>query len=326
MHRAPLRQLVALLPLVLAACSGSGEARDASTDARPIGYDGAPPSCFGTRGFFMGEPTLPLELGRSRGDTFEPWADGQEVPFVWGTQGGTMIVPTARASASLDASTGDTACVLLEVENLEPDGGTVFASYRGFMVSTPAGRDGDVLEIRGFYDQLGNTEFPRGTPLDLVVTLRGSEAAARGRVRLSIVPDGPVIPPQCEALPVTGSGCRYRTIPAMGRVTRFEAAAAAEPSEVCSALPADPLIVEYELVLGEGYEECATHASSAPRSLFVAGYLVPRACADDAGLALGSTFPIDYQEIIGGGTCSPVLSEVHALDDTNCAERCIGTR
>ncbi|UJR86728.1 hypothetical protein [Sandaracinus amylolyticus] len=303
---------VAPLALVLAACGGSG-----GEGPEPGPYDGGPPPAT-CDDLFEGEPALELEIGRIADGAFTRWSDGDEIPFVWGPQGGTMIVPSVRADLALDPD-DDTPCVSVEIANLEPAGGTAFEGFRGATFAlTGSHQDGRVV-VQDVFDQLGWIEIPRDTPLELEVVVRGRRAAARGRVALTIVPPGMAIPPECEALPVTGTGCRYRVVPATARVVRI--GPASEGPGQCPAA-SDARFVETEVTIRPEYAACST-TTTVPGSARIAGqYLPSTACLESLGVVDGSTIDAELH-VIFAGTCSPLIERVTGLDA--CLEACVGT-
>ncbi len=304
--------------LVLAsvvACSGATPTADAGP--RP---DGSAVTCDDP--VFMGEPSMLAEVGAYDGDTLAPWADGQEVPFVWGFQGGTMITPTVRAPAAINPA--GASCVVVEIRNLEPDGGVVFEAFRALDTRLDAVVVGEQLEVRDLFDQLGWIEIPRDTPLSLEVTVRGLLGAARARVELRIVPPGAPLPAHCEALPTHGSGCRYRSIPATATVTATRAQTESDPWGTCPLGPQSPMIVEYMVSIDEAYRDCTTATTLEGLTLLVSGsYALPMACIEAASLGVGTTFPASYDESFAG-TCSPYSVSSAILDRPECTAACTG--
>ncbi|AKF09826.1 hypothetical protein DB32_006975 [Sandaracinus amylolyticus] len=299
------------LVLVLCACGGGGG------EPGPGPHDGGPlPST--CEDLFEGEPELALEIGRITDGAFTRWSDGDEVAFAWGPQGGTMIVPTLRADASLDPD-DETPCVSVEIANLEPEGGTAFEGFRGARVALAGARDGDRVVVQDVFDQLGWIEIPRDTPLELDVVVRGRRAAAHGRVALTIVPPRPAIPPECESLPTTGSGCRYRIVPATARVVRISEAS--EGSAQCPAA-SDARFVETEVTIDPAYAACTTVTTRPGSALVLQQYLPSSACLESLGVVEGSTLDAELR-VIFAGTCSPVLEQITGLDA--CGDACVGT-
>ena len=310
--------LVALTATVSFGCASAR-----SGDAGPFldtpggGGDGAPIPCGGDV-IFAGAPTEALEVGALTDGTFAAWSNAQEVPFVWGPQGGTMIVPTLRAASSLNRPGNQ--CVVVEIQNLEPMGGNAFADFRNFAIRLDASQEGDRFVVPDLFDQLGRMEFPRGTPLTIDVTLRGSQAAAHARLDLRVIPAGDPLPAHCEALPTTGSGCRYREIPATGRITAIRPATPAD-APACPAMTSAAMTVEYELSIDAMYRDCTT-ATTRNLTLDVQSYAVPQACLTANSLMVGSTFPATYAESFAG-TCSPFSVTTNAFAMSPCTSECV---
>lgn len=308
---------VALAASAALGCPSGGTADAGTFLDTPGGGDGAPIPCGGDV-IFAGSPTENLEVGALDNGTFTAWRNGQEVPFVWGPQGGTMIVPTLRAESSLNRPGNQ--CVVVEIQNLEPMGGTAFAEFRTFAIRTNASRDGSQFVVRDLFDQLGRMEFPRGTPLTIDVTLRGSQAAAHARLDLSVVPVGTPIPAHCEALPTTGSGCRYREIPATGLITAIRPATPTD-APGCPAQTSTAMTVQYELTVDPTYQDC-TLAEPRTLTLNIEGYAVPEACLSRNMLRVGSTFAATYSESFAG-TCSPFSVSTRAFEASPCTTECM---
>jgi len=304
-----------LLVASLVGCAGSTPTGDAGP--RP---DGAPVACGDP--VFVGEPSMTADLGAYDGDALVPWVDGQDVPFVWGLQGGTMITPTVHAPAAINPA--GASCVVVEIRNLEPEGGVVFEAFRALDTRLEAAVVGDQLEVRDLFDQLGWIEIPRDTPLSLEVTVRGLLGAARARVELRIVPPGAPLPAHCEALPTHGIGCRFRSIPATATVTAIRAHTESEPWGTCPLGPQSPMIVEYRVSIDEAYRDCSSATMLDGLTLLVSGsYALPQACVEAASLSVGTTFPVTSDESFAGG-CSPYSVTAPILDRPECGLACTG--
>lgn len=309
--------------LLLSASSSLACVTSAPTDAGTYldtpgtGGDGAPIPCRGDV-IYAGPATEMLEVGALEAGVFTAWANDDNVAYQWGPQGGTMIVPTIRAAASLNRPGNQ--CVVVEIQNLEPMGGTAFADYRNYAIRTDASQQGDQFLVSDLFDQLGRMEFPTGTPLTVDVTLRGSLGAAHTRLDLHLVPPGGPIPTHCEALPTTGSGCRYREIPATGRITAIRAATP-DDAPACPAMTSPAMTVEYELSIDAMYRDCTT-ATTRNLTLDVQSYAVPQACLTANSLVVGSTFPATYSDSFAG-TCSPFSVTTNAFAMHPCTTECV---
>lgn len=310
--------------LVVALASGcpdgpsGADANLAYVDSPGSGGDGAPIFCDGNP-VFGGEPSMELAIGgQNESGAFVPFVDGQEIPFRWGFQGGVMITPSISAPAEI-ARAGDT-CVILDLHNDEPEGASVFAAFPRFVVRLDAVPAGDRLEMYGVFDQIGWAAIPRGTPITLDVTMRGSQGAAHGRIDLVIVPE---VAEHCDALPTTGSGCVYRQLPATGRVTSIRARTESDFQPVCPASSSPAQIVEYELTIDEPYRDCTTMPTRTMMTLDLDGYAVPESCLSDNALVVGSTFPVRFDESIAG-TCTPYMDAPMAFEAAPCAMACTG--
>ena len=316
--------------LVVTLALGCPDGRSDTTDAdvpssdgdiayvdSPGSGDGGPVFCNGNP-VFAGEPSLDLAIGgQSAEGAFVPFVDGQDIAFAWGFQGGVMITPSISAPSAISGP-GET-CVVLDIQNLEPEGASVFAEFPRFVVRLDAMPTGDRLEMYGVFDQIGWSAIPRDTPITLDVTMRGSRGAAHGTIDLVIVPS---VPEHCDALPTTGMGCVYRQLPATGRITSIRARTADDFQPVCPATPSDPRIVEYELTIDEPYRDCA-RAPTRTMTLDVAGYAPPERCLADNALVVGSTFPVRFDEAIAG-SCSPYMDVPMAFDAQPCEMACTG--
>ncbi|MBX7193482.1 MAG: hypothetical protein K1X94_15610 [Sandaracinaceae bacterium] len=283
-----------------------------SSDAPAIFCNGAP--------IFAGAADETAEVGLTQGDTFTAWHDGDAVAYVWGFQGGTMITPTISAPSSIASPSNP--CVLLDIENLEPEGGHVFEAFPRYTTLLDGTPNGDRLELVGVFDQLGNAAIPEHTPLTLDVTIRGTAGAAHTRVRIDVV-SSTTLPPECIALPTHGEGCVFRSIPATGRITAIRPVTPADDVPLCPTGGADAMFVEYDLEVDAAYRACTSTPSRTALRLGIQGYLAPpMQCLTDASLEVGSTFPVTYDESIAG-TCTPYSVIVPALDP--CTASCTGT-
>ena len=317
--RIRLAQLLFLTPITaLAAC---GNAAPSSPDAGPQA-DGAPITC-GAGVLFEGEPTELAEVGTLADGVFTAWQSGDAVPFQWGFQGGVMITPTVRMPSAIDAP-GER-CVLVEIQHLEPDGGTVFESFRTFSTRLDATDAGGGLQLESLFDQIGWTEIPRDTPLTLDVTIRGTRAAAHARLDLRVVPPGSGLPAHCDALPTEGEFCRYRSLPATARVLAIRPRTEADGSPICPVETRDPQIVEVEVTVDAPYGDCTAYPTMTG-TIGIQNYLAPPAsCLAAIGLEVGGTFAVTLDEVYAGG-CSPITIHAAAFDDPACTTACLGMR
>lgn len=303
--------LTPMLTLALAGCPDTNPSSDAGL------RDGEVALYCGGHRLSTATPDETLVVGTGS-TALEPWVDGQHVTYQWGFQGGTMIVPSFLAPASIDDTTDETACVVVEITN----GGDAFTGFRTLAQTTYATRDSRGLFLAAFFDQLGTADFPAGTPLELDVVIRGTAGASHAHLSLVLDPPGTGLPAECDALPTSGSGCTYVDVPATAVVTtlRTPTAADLEINAQCPAGLDTTHYAEFTVTLDSPYGACGT-APVGAQVLTTGGYLVPDTCFDTLGLSEGSSFPVVVQTQIRG-TCSPTILRVPSTE--SCLATCYG--
>lgn len=134
---------------------------------------------------YAGAPSSGVVL---RDATGTAWTGGAEVVLVFGAQGGFMITPVVEIDGAL--ADGDEPCLRVTLEHRDPGGTTVFDEFRSRETNERFVRtiDGD-LATDPIFDQLRWTPLPRGTPVEVTVTVRGESFAARSVVTVALVPE-----------------------------------------------------------------------------------------------------------------------------------------
>ncbi|RLB51440.1 MAG: hypothetical protein DRJ42_16790 [Deltaproteobacteria bacterium] len=210
-----LLSIAFVLPLLVAACGEEGEGDTDSgtaTDSGTLPTDSAPPSdggpnpmvpdgalppppdcspVFGGPRDGSSDGAMPLLLIGIRDETgFHPWEEGATVPFMWGFQGGTMVMPVVRVEGS--SFEGDPLCVHAEILNEFIDEGTPVDVAEFRMDIEMYVRDG-AYETDPVFDQISN-ESPAGRALSLQATISLYGESATGAVNVLVGPedDGPL--------------------------------------------------------------------------------------------------------------------------------------
>lgn len=300
-------------------CGGGGADAgvDGGMDAGPVGARDAGPAGFdaylecdrggrceircGLEAPFEGEPTESLRIGDTVDGAFEPWMDGQDVPMVWGFQGGVMITPVVALDPAVARSE---VCFDLTLDNAEdvehPGHDGELSEFRRLEQQVLLVDVGGQLLTERLNDQLG-WSTAHDVWIDLVATLRGRSFAARGRLRVRVAdPEAET----CGDYPAEGSGCAYRRIPGVATIDALEATdgACADPVRVAFTFaPDDPAAAE-----------CYTD----PRTTGHLEGVMSSACLEAAGRGVGGTLPMDRRDIVAGG-CSPLIWEP-AVDLSGC--------
>ncbi len=135
---------------------------------------------------YEGDPTDDLLVGELRDGAFVAFEPGGEAQWVWGPQGGTMIMPVVSVAAAV---AGDERQVQVELRNL-PD--PAFPDAQGELADFPSTlMVVDLVEVGGdmrsdeLFDQLGWME-PSGVQLLLETTVRGEEFAVTSTIALRV--------------------------------------------------------------------------------------------------------------------------------------------
>lgn len=135
---------------------------------------------------YQGAPTDDLVVGELLDGAFVAFEDGGEAQWVWGDQGGTMIMPVVSLTTQV---AGDERQVQIELKNLPdpafPDAQGELADFPTvLMVVELTELDGE-LGSEQLYDQLGWME-PSGVQLLLEATVRGEAFAVTSTVPLRV--------------------------------------------------------------------------------------------------------------------------------------------
>ena len=134
---------------------------------------------------FMGAITSGVILRDAAGT---PWTDGTETELVFGAQGAFMVTPVVEIDGGL--ADGPTPCLRVTLEHRDPAGSPIFDAYRVRESNERFVRtlSGD-LATDPIFDPLREAPLPRGTPLEITVTVRGESFAARSTVTVALVPE-----------------------------------------------------------------------------------------------------------------------------------------
>jgi hypothetical protein len=290
-----MRVSIALCVLALAACDGASPSRDGG----PSSGDGGPPGCGSVP--FDGAPSGALRVGELESDVFVSFDDDPTAGFMWGFQGGTMILPTV--GVPLDVA-GDERCFLVTIRHLvdpaAPDAFGETADFPQLSLWMSGAVEGDAVWIEPLQDQIA-WDSPEGTRMRLEVTVRGVAFAASHTVAIEIVSDAPAV---CVALERTGGGggCSYRRVPGEAVVTEIGpdtggGSTCTDPQRVVATFePTDPAT-----------EVCYSDWWSGTTVVTLDGYRSPPASCLGA-IAVGSRIPA-VLSVIEGGTCQPTMFE-----------------
>jgi hypothetical protein len=273
--------------------------------------DGSPADCFALT-YSTAEPVPAILLGEMvDDDTFTTYADSGHAVFEWGFQGGTMITPRIAVPTDL-AREGD--CVQITLENLadpdHPETAPTILDY--FPVE---GIDTYRVRANGLTDPVLDQiswDDPTGWHILLTATVRGVDFALTETVAVEIDPPTD-LPPQCVALPITGSGCVYWQIAGEAMIT------AIEPGSSTGACP-DPVGVRGVFTPSdpshaECYGDFATDLAEA-QLLYWNSYEPPSTCLE--GYDVGSSIAATLQVIVAG-TCPPYEL---MIDVATCGDSC----
>ena len=300
-----MRPLTVLaLALALVACDDTSPPGDGGTD------DGGPPSCTGD-GPFDGTPTGTVRVGEMESDVFVSFDDDPTARFMWGFQGGTMILPVI--GIPLDVA-GDERCFLITIRHLvDPDAPDAFGETADFpqlsfwMTGTV---DGDAVWIQALQDQIG-WDSPEGARMLLEVTVRGRSFAASHTVAIEVVGDTPAV---CLALERTGGGgggCSYRLVPGTAVVTEIG------PDDTGSTCTDAQRVMATFEPTDPATEVCYSIFFSGTTSVVLSNYQAPPASCLGA-IAVGSRIPT-VLSVIEGGTCPPTMFQ---FDLPECEAAC----
>lgn len=302
-----MRALILLCVLGLVACDGTSPPRDGGPNP---GDDGGPPNC-GSSTPYDGAPSGTLRVGEMESDVFVSFDDDPTAGFMWGFQGGTMILPTV--GISLDVA-GAERCFLVTIRHLvdpaAPDAFGQTGDFPELSLWMSGTVDGDAVWIEPLQDQIG-WDSPEGTHMLLEVTVRGFAFAASHTVAIEIVSDAPAA---CRALERTGGGgggCAYRLVPGEAVVTEIgpddTASTCTDARRVIATFePTDPATVE-----------CYSTFSDGTTRVVLSNYQAPPASCLGA-IAIGSRIPTVLSVIEGGG-CQPTM---WAFDLPECEAAC----
>ncbi len=179
----------------------NADASDASLDTSE--YE--PPDCREFRGS-DGPPTVTLEIGDLTGGTFNAFTEDQEVGWVWGFQGGTMIQPVVRLPSSVGGG-----CLEIALNNdPHPDHEAdyaMFADFPGMTDRVPMLPFEGAFVSGPFLNQLAWDELDGYLTVD--VTARGEDFVAAGSVRIKVTNTEEGV---CAELPLSGEGCVYQDV------------------------------------------------------------------------------------------------------------------
>ncbi|MEZ4247608.1 MAG: hypothetical protein R3B99_05150 [Polyangiales bacterium] len=281
-----------MLLLALAACTENpGGVDDGGTDA-PFEELECDAACWPRRCAYLtydeSEPIEGLEVGSMVDGVFVPWANGGDVTYLFGFQGGAMIQPIVRVPESL---AGD-GCVRVELTNARdanfPDGpvgeldefgsASFFQSFR---------RDGDGHVIVGPFDNQLGWGAPDGLQLELTVTARSTNWSRSTTLRVRVVDaDGF---DECDLVPSQGlAGCTYRVFYGNATVTSIDVA----ESTPCSN---DRVDVHYVFAPNDASTASCIDESVTGTTGYAHTVSMSLGCIAEAGLAEGESFPIQWR-------------------------------
>ena len=123
-------------------------------------------------------PQRELKLGELVDGSFVPWADGQEVEFVYGVQGFPMLIPWFELPA--EAADTDSACWHLLYEHIDANGNSEYANYDAGLVFM---RGGDVMRSDGPLFDIA----PGGPTLSLRATVSSPDFVAVSEISIVLV-------------------------------------------------------------------------------------------------------------------------------------------
>jgi hypothetical protein len=140
---------------------------------------------------YEGAPGASLSV---RGDGGAPWADGEAVAFELGPQGGFMVQPVLVLDPAevppdtLAAPLPEHLCARIEVENVDPTGGTRFEGFDTFTLSVPFRRDAGTgrYESPVLANQLRWSPLPPGTAYRFAAVARFEDFAAEVQRELTL--------------------------------------------------------------------------------------------------------------------------------------------
>lgn len=301
-----MRFLIALALLI--GCGTSSTGTDSGTDTRPdfdSSADTAPCGECDTVAFSV-------EVDG------EPLTDGRVVDWVWGFQGGTMIVPLIVFDYGVSA--GET--VEVEVRHdPDPAAPELFGEgedFRGPYTYFFDVRREDARMVAGpVNDQLGWVGLD-GMRLLHTVDVRAASGTASRSAALEMAATEPDACEPFELESGGGGGCPYRLIPGEVRVT------VGDPDPLTSNCnDARGVSLEFTPDDPEDATACAElHSVDFGRLSFTvgAGADPPSSCLDGVGMTDGSTARATVMVIERGG-CSPRVFRLDA-DTSACTDMC----
>jgi hypothetical protein len=167
--------------------SGEPAAEDAgsASDAGPFFPEdaGPPPDCRGAIGGGDGEVDgASVRIGERNDEGFRDYEEGEVVPYSWGFQGGTMVMPILRVEDT--TFDDDTVCVHIELVNEFTD--------EGAPVDTPLyRRDMELHAIEGGYEtdpleDMLSYDSPEGRALSIAARISVAGYLATGNIAIVV--------------------------------------------------------------------------------------------------------------------------------------------
>jgi hypothetical protein len=237
-----------------------------------------------------------LLVGALADDRFVAWEDGQEVDWVYGSQGGTMIQPVLSLDAEAAGYASEAQLTLSNAPDPAfPGAGGELDSFSGGTENISLEQQGAVLLSEPIDDQLG-WDDPSGLRMILSATVSGDGFELSKSLALRM-PGDPPANPECQDLPTLGSGCVYRLIAGTGTVTSIASGSGAPNCD-------ERLAVEFDFAPQEPSWATCYQGGEAGSLQTEDGQDLTSACIDALGLEVGAEFAVEYGHAIAG-TCTP---------------------
>ncbi len=170
--------------------SGIGPMSDAGPTTDDSGLPPAPPDCSPTLGGIRdgvpGGPEPVLLIGTRDETGFHAWADGETVPYIWGFQGGTMVMPVLRVEDS--GFMDDPLCVHSRIANAFTDEGMPVDVPEFLQDVELHVRDGG-YETDPIFDQI-SYDTPEGRALSMEATISLDMFSVTSSIDVVVGPEG----------------------------------------------------------------------------------------------------------------------------------------
>lgn len=244
-----------------------------------------------------------------------PVTEGAEVPWVWGFQGGTMILPKIQFEPGSGVADDDRVVVSIVHEPVPGDEGSfaVEDEFREFSIPATVRRENGRLVAGPVDDQLGWTE-PEGNMV-MRVSVGGFEGEFVRTV--SLVPTGPPVEDPCFAFApdLGGGGCVYADIP--GTLTNTTVSEYLEDNSCGEVIG----VIAGTFEPAEGGRACLERSFFGEDAPTEYDFRIPAAsypCLQSVGVTSGADIQVVMNLSIEG-TCSPGPNWSLGTDYSECA-------